>query len=230
MDDPPPFLFIFLCYYQCIKKYMISIYAIFQKAFWIIFYIVEKALFDLTVENRSGLNLAEMKGPYIVASNHKRRIDPFVIGLAFPLTNKIYPIRFMTADGFLKIPILAQYIRLMGGFPTYYKQGIDKSLELPLKILNEGVSVGYFPEGSMNKSDVLKEAKRGVAVLAFKSKAPILPVAIKYSGSKIKVTFGAPFLLPEVVPTNPHEPSVDSYEDMKRSAQVVIKRIGELLE
>lgn len=209
---------------------MMKVYTAFQKVFWVVFFIVRKILFKFTVENRSGLDLAEMKGPYIVASNHKRRIDPFVIGLAFPLTNQIYPIRFMTADGFLKIPILAQYIRLMGGFPTYYKQGIDKSLEMPIKLLGEGVSVGYFPEGSMNKSNVLKEAKRGVAVLAFKSKAPVLPVAIKYSGLKIKVTFGAPFFLPEVVPNNPHEPSVDSYEDMKRSAQVVIKRIGELLE
>ncbi|PJE73953.1 MAG: hypothetical protein COV02_00390, partial [Candidatus Terrybacteria bacterium CG10_big_fil_rev_8_21_14_0_10_41_10] len=126
-----------------------------QKIFWIIFFVVEKVFFDLAVENRSGLALAEMKGPYIVASNHKRRIDPFVIGLAFPLTNKIYPIRFMTADGFLKIPILAQYIRLMGGFPTYYKQGLDKSLEMPIKLLKKGESVGYFPEGSMNKSYVL---------------------------------------------------------------------------
>ncbi|MCR4284156.1 MAG: 1-acyl-sn-glycerol-3-phosphate acyltransferase [Parcubacteria group bacterium] len=210
---------------------MATIYALSQKVFWVIFFIVEKVLFDLTVENRSGLDLAEIKGPYIVASNHKRRIDPFVIGLAFPLTNKIYPIRFMTADGFLKIPILAQYIRLMGGFPTYYKQGIDKSLDLPIKILKGGVSVGYFPEGSMNRSDVLKEAKRGVAVLAFKSKAPILPVAVKYNGfNKVKVTFGAPFFLPEVVPNNPHEPKIDSYEDMKRAAQVVTGRIGELLK
>lgn len=209
---------------------MTVIYTVFQKVFWVVFFIVKKALFNFTIENRSGLNLREIKGPYIVASNHKSRIDPFIIGLAFPLLNKIYPIRFMTADGYLKVPILGQFIRLMGGFPTYYKQGMDKSLELPLKLLDNGVSVGYFPEGSINKSDVLKDGKRGIAVLAYKSKAPILPVAIKFKKFNIRVIFGEPFLLHEVVPNNPHEPSVESYEDMKRVSQVVIKRIAELLE
>jgi len=209
---------------------MTAIYRLSQKVFWVVFFITRKVLFDFTVDNRSGLDLANIKGPYIVASNHIGHIDPFIIGLAFPLFNKIYPIRFMTADGYIKAPILGHYIRLMGGFPTYYKQGVDKSLEIPLKLLERGVSVGYFPEGSMNRSDTLKEAKQGVAVLAFKSKAPILPVAISFKGLKMKVVFGAPFLLPEVVPSNPHEPQIDSYEDMKRSAQVVIKRIAELLE
>lgn len=211
-------------------KYMTKVYRIFQEVFWVVFFIVRKTLFDFTVENRSGIDLAKIKGPYIVASNHKSRIDPFITGLAFPLFNKIYPIRFMTADEYLKIPILGHYIRLMGGFPAYYKQGIDRSLELPLKMLEQGVSIGYFPEGGINRSDTLKEAKRGVAVLAFKSKAPILPVGIEFKGFKIKVVFGEPFHLHEVAPTNPHEPSVDSYEDMKRSSQVVMKRIKELLD
>lgn len=208
---------------------MTKVYTVFQKVFWVVFFVIKKTLFDFAFENRSGLNLGEIKGPYIVASNHKSRIDPFIIGLAFPLFNKIYPIRFMTADGYLKVPILGQFIRLMGGFPTYYKQGIDKSLELPLALLEDGVSVGYFPEGGVNRSDTLKEGKRGIAVLAFKSKVPILPVAIKFKKFKISVVFGAPFFLHEVTPTNPHEPSVDSYEDMKHASQVVIKRIGELL-
>ncbi len=208
---------------------MTKVYKASQKVFWIVFFLVRKTLFNFTVENKSGLKLGELKGPYIVASNHVSRIDPFIIGLAFPFFNKIYPIRFMTADGYLNMPIVGQYIRLMGGFHTYYKQGIDKSLELPLSILKEGVSVGYFPEGGVNRTDTLKDAKRGVAVLSFKSKAPILPVGVEFKRFKMRVVIGEPFYLPEVVSNNPHEPNIDSYEDMKRSAQVVMDRIGKLL-
>lgn len=203
------------------------IYKISQTIFWPPFFILAKIIFRLKVINKEKIDLKNIKGPIIVASNHKSYIDPLLIGLAFPLFNKIYPIRFMTADGSFKIPIVSQFIKLMGGFPTFYKQGMEKSLKLPLEILAFGGAVGIFPEGKrIIKNDGVGEAKAGIAFLAMKSQSMILPVAFKIKPLlKREIIIGKPFFLQDLVNKNI---DVNSYDEMKNLSQIAIKKIAEL--
>ncbi|MEK7481772.1 MAG: lysophospholipid acyltransferase family protein [Patescibacteria group bacterium] len=203
------------------------IYKIIQTIFWPPFFILAKIILRIKVINKKKIDLKNIKGPIIVASNHKSRIDPLLIGLAFPLFNKIYPIRFMTADGYLKIPILGQFIKLMGGFPVFKKQGIEKSLKLPLEILASGGAIGIFPEGKMVKDENSESgAKIGVAVLALKSQSPILPIAIKIKPLlKYEIIVGEPFTMQNLIDKNI---DVNSYDEMKDLSQIVMKKIAAL--
>ena len=201
------------------------IYKMVQMIFWLPFFALAKIVLRLKVINKEKIDLKNIKGPIIIASNHKNHIDSFLIGLAFPMFNKIYPIRFMTADGSFRIPIISQFIKLMGGFPVFRKQGIEKSLELPLEILGSSGAVGIFPEGKRAKGDNFGEAKIGVAVLAIKSQSPILPIAIKIKPLlKREVIVGKPFFLKDLIDKNKNI-DVNSYDEMKNLAQIAMKKI-----
>ena len=197
-----------------------------QMIFWLPFFALAKIILRLKIINKEKIDLKNIKGPIIIASNHKSYIDPLLIGLAFPLFNKIYPIKFMTADGSFKIPIISQFIKLMGGFPVFYKQGIEKSLKLPLEILASGKAVGIFPEGKRAKGGNFGEAKIGISILAIKSQSPILPIAIKTKPLlKYEIIIGKPFYLQNLIDKNI---DVNSYDEMKNLAQVAMKKIAAL--
>ena len=66
-----------------------------------------------------------------------------------------------------------------------------------IKLLNEGLVLGIFPEGTRNRtSELLLPFKYGAVSLAFKTGAYIVPAGItgkyKFRG-KIKVKYGKPF-------------------------------------
>lgn len=109
-------------------------------------------------------------------------------------------VRYMAKEELFKIPLLSSFIRRLGAFPVSRGKGDVGAIKTALKLLEEGHIVGIFPEGTRLKHKKGKtiKAKPGAALLAQKSGAPILPVAIcgRYRPfSKIKIVFGKPFTL-----------------------------------
>ena len=78
-------------------------------------------------------------------------------------------------------------------------------LQDSLKVLNEGLVLGIFPEGSRSETGKLSRGNPGVALIALRSGAPILPVGIsgtdKLKGTgwlkrpKVVMKIGEPFRL-----------------------------------
>jgi 1-acyl-sn-glycerol-3-phosphate acyltransferase len=135
--------------------------------------------------------LRGIKGPLIVAANHDGRIDPvwidFLIEKANPYEEK--EIRFLVWYKYYDMPILGWYIKAMRGFRVINKQGLG-ILDPAVDFLNSKGMIGIFPEGKIKKqSDKDRKAKRGIAYLAWKSKAPILPIYLKYHKRWKKLPF-----------------------------------------
>jgi len=88
----------------------------------------------------------------------------------------------MAWDNMFETLFYGMSFRLLGAFPTFTGQGLDKSLFIPKEILKTKGTVIFFPEGKCVRDDSLNRPKRGAGVLA--SQFPdmsILPIAI--SGS-----------------------------------------------
>src|SRR5438094_510850 len=106
-----------------------------------------------------------------------------------------------------------------------------------LGLLDGGLVVGFFPEGTRSRTGALGEAHPGVALVAVRSGAPILPVAItgtealpldaKAAGRahrgrpRVRVTVGAPFHLP---PRPPGEK-----QDLAAATERIMREIAALL-
>jgi 1-acyl-sn-glycerol-3-phosphate acyltransferase len=127
-------------------------------------------------------------GPVILASNHLSNFDPPTVGVK--VRRKVH---FMAKEELFKIPVFGPLIHSFGAFPVK-RGGVSKdAIKSAIALLKEGNVLGIFPEGSRNNQS--GAAKKGAAMIAVRSGAAIVPVAIigKYRPfSKISVCYGKP--------------------------------------
>ena len=170
-------------------------------------WLIGKTLFNLflhfKVEGQE--HLKSLKGPLIVSFNHVSWIDPFFVDAAFPLCSNLIPIHFAAAYKYYWM--LFPFSAIAGAFPVKRRVGLKKTLAKALKILKKGGTVGIAPEGKRRHFGRPRKGRRGVAFLALKTNALILPVYIQGAlglkalemllrKNKIVVKFGKPFRLP----------------------------------
>lgn len=169
---------------------------------WPIAGIILRIFYKIEVRGRE--NLDGVKPPLIMASNHKTLLDGFIIVVSFPWLSPILPGRYMTEEFdfrsmalriISRLRILKLFYLLTGGFPSGRGQGIENAIKIPARILKNGGTVLMFPEGFLIRGDELGYFYHGTSALALVSKAPILPVHIKISRGRIRVTFGKVFNL-----------------------------------
>lgn len=133
------------------------------------------ALVPLRVEGRE---LLPARGPYIVAANHISWLDPPAIEFALEI-----PIRYMAKREVFGVPVVGGLLRALGNFPVRRGESDRHALDTALRVLEAGQPLGFFPEGTRSRDGCLRRAKPGVAFLARRSGAPVVPVAIRGSQS-----------------------------------------------
>ena len=170
-----------------------------------------------------------LKGPLIVAANHLNLADPPLLSASIPRR-----IVFMVKHEFYHSVRGARFIRAFGAFPVHRGEMDREALRQAMRVLEQGLVLGMFPEGTRSPNAQLQQAHLGTALIALRSGAPILPVGIngteKVKGVKevvfghphITVTIGQPFFLP----TN--EDKVNSAQ-LKELTDLIMSRIAELL-
>ncbi|AEV68455.1 lysophospholipid acyltransferase family protein [Acetivibrio clariflavus] len=134
-------------------------------------------------------------GPLILCANHNGELDMFFIGYKIKRL-----VRYMAKEELFRNPLFAKFITWLGAFPVKRGKGDVEAIKTSLRILENNEVLGIFPEGTRMKNKDAKSIriKPGVALIAQKSGAPIIPVAVsgRYRPfSKIKVVFGKPFRL-----------------------------------
>jgi 1-acyl-sn-glycerol-3-phosphate acyltransferase len=125
-----------------------------------------------------------MEGPLIVAPVHFSAIDPPLVACAMPRA-----LRFMAKEELFRIPLFGPLIRSVGSFPVRRGAGDVEAIRLALELLRRGHAVLVFPEGARGDGASLLPVSHGVAMLAKRSGALVLPVGI--SGSERVVPRGA---------------------------------------
>jgi len=175
-----------------------------------------------------GVENVPMWGPLIVASNHLSNLDPPLLTASIPRR-----LHFLAKRTLFK-PGVAQFLRAYGAYPLD-RDGRDVgALAWALRLLQRDGAIALFPEAHRNPYRGMQRAVPGVALLALRSGAPILPVAITgterlqplwripFPTGRIRVRIGPPFSLP-LVEGRP------SREVLQALADQVMHRIALLL-
>jgi 1-acyl-sn-glycerol-3-phosphate acyltransferase len=90
------------------------------------------------------------------------------------------------------------FFKLAGCIPVNRQIHDENAKEKAIEVLEKGLALGIFPEGTRNKTKkLLQPFKFGAVSMAKKADATIIPYAItgtyKFRTKDLKVTFGEPF-------------------------------------
>ena len=113
------------------------------------------------------------EGAVIVALNHKSLWDG---PLAYAVLPR--PMSFMAKKELFKNPILAAILKWGGAFPVARGTSDIGAIKAALSALKAGKVMAIFPEGRRVAEGEEHTAKAGVAMIAEKTGAPVVPVAI----------------------------------------------------
>ena len=166
---------------------------------------------------------------YIVAINHTSALDPVFVAIP----KNVPPLHFMAKVELFKNPIVAWVIEHLYGFPVRRGKGDTSAIEYGEKIIEEGHVMAICPEGKRvkDKDGVPQKAKSGVALIASKTKASVLPVAICCNGpikagKQVTVSYGKMLTLADMG-LDKEETTVS---DIKNAANLVMDNILALWE
>jgi 1-acyl-sn-glycerol-3-phosphate acyltransferase len=126
-------------------------------------------LYHLEVEGQEKVPLT---GPVIIAGNHLSALD-IVLGAVSPR-----PLVFIGRGDLFGYPGLRLVLNDLGIIPVARGNADVGAIKAALRVLQTGGAVGIFPEGTRSRSHTLASFKTGVAALAIRSGAQVVPVGI----------------------------------------------------
>ena len=133
----------------------------------------------LRIDAPGGLSSVPQKGPLIVITNHTGQVEVPVFA------NLLQP-RKITGWGKAEAfenPFLKWVFGAWDIIPVHRGEADLTALKSALRMLEEGRIFGVAPEGTRNKTGILRRGLPGAAILAMKSGAPVLPV-VHWGGEK----------------------------------------------
>ena len=168
------------------------------------------------------------EGGYIVCANHVSATDPIALCYAF----KKNQVHFMAKKELFNIPLLAQLIKLLGAFPVDRSGNDVGAIKNAIKLVNEKKCMGIFPQGHRYKGEDPRgtKTKNGVALIATKTKADILPCYIWRKKNKFRL-FGRTYvIIGEKIPFDTLGYDPDASGEYLRVTQIAFDRICSLGE
>jgi 1-acyl-sn-glycerol-3-phosphate acyltransferase len=126
-----------------------------------------------------GVNNLDPQKSYILVSNHQSNFDIFVLLGYLPIQ-----FRWTAKAELFRLPFLGWAMSRIGYIPIERhrpKKAYRSMLQAAEKV-KKNVSIMIFPEGTRSPDGNLQPFKKGLFLIALKSQAPILPVAIRGTG------------------------------------------------
>lgn len=180
----------------------------------LISWFVCRVLFNLKTE---GIEKLPPDNKIVIAANHASYIDPIALGVAIPKR-----IRWVVRKDVYSVWWLKWLFFLTGMIPE------NGAVSSSVSCLESGDTIGVFPEGTRSWDGKLQAGKRGVAVLALRTGAFVVPCATRGSFEAyprtallpsphpVKVTIGSPLKFEKA--ETPDEAMINSALDKIMSA------------
>ncbi len=189
-----------------------AVQAMTYKFFRGIFRLIFRLFFKVEVIGRDQIPFET--GGIIFCSNHISNWDPFFVG------SQVEPmLRYMAKEELFKIPLFGKLLPKLGAYPVKRGAVSKETIVNSIRIIRGGGHIVIFPEGTRGGGS----AKRGAAILALKSKAIVVPVAIISSYklfAPLRVVYGAPLDLTTF--------NTENSDEGQRAADAIMSSIEQL--
>jgi 1-acyl-sn-glycerol-3-phosphate acyltransferase len=122
----------------------------------------------------------------VFASNHTSELDPIIMTMILRKAHGFLPLFYVSREKSFYIKSSWRQLiyggaifRMCGAYPVYVNQhDYEKSLHNHISLLENGNSICIFPEGKRSADGKVGEGKGGVGYLAYRTRRPVVPVAI----------------------------------------------------
>ena len=141
----------------------------------VVVHIVNRLVFRTTVTPQGAV---PADGPVIIAPVHRSFIDFLV---ASEVTDR--KVHYMAKDTLWKNGVLARILPPLGAFPVHRESADREALRRAQRVLDAGEVLILFPEGERRTGPVIENLHEGVAFLAARTGATVIPVGIGGSAS-----------------------------------------------
>ncbi|BEV35232.1 lysophospholipid acyltransferase family protein [Synechococcus sp. M16CYN] len=183
-----------------------------------------RGLFRGSTEGKSNV---PQQGALVVAANHGSHLDPPILGHALGR-----PVAFMAKAELFDVPLLVLLIRSLGAYPVRRGASDRNAIRTATATLNAGWATGVFLDGTRQPNGRVNAPLPGAALLAARSGAPLLPVAILNSHRAL----GSRQFWPRLVPIQlrigtPIPPPISRRRvDLDATTALLQERINALLD
>ena len=176
-----------------------------------------------------GVEHIPKEGPGIIAPNHVSYADPPLVAALVPRM-----LHFMMLHEHYYHPYFHWLFKRLPCIPIRQGRVNAESLKESLQVLESGELLCVFPEGGRSKDNRLMSPMPGVALLALKTEAPVIPAGINGGfeaygphlsfprPKRVTINFGPPLIFKKE--ENP------SKERLREVSQEIMERIGALLD
>jgi len=176
-------------------------------------------------------------GPVILAANHISNADPVLVGawLTPRLGRRIH---WLGKKEMFDWPVVG-WVARNGGIVPVDRDGADvEAFRTASRVLEAGEVLMVFPEGTRSPTAELQPPKDGLAMLALRTGATIVPIGISNTdrlwpkgrpiprpGGHVSMRIGAPFRIADLLP-----PEVDRKAAKRVATTLIMRRIAALLD
>jgi len=169
-------------------------------------------------------------GPFVVVANHASFLDPFFVGY----TSKEREVGFMAKEELFRIPLFGLFIKNCGASPVKRGARDEGAIRQFHDFLHAGKPLVLFPEGTRTLSGEIQTPKKGVGMLLYNARVPVIPAYIAGSfqswpkgkflprPGKTSVTYGPPIPLEDLYAGKPER---EVYAEI---ASRVMEHVGRL--
>ena len=176
-----------------------------------------RIMYKMDVE---GLENIPLKGRVIICSNHVSLLDPLVLAAVSPRK-----LNYMAKKELFEKKILGFLIKNLGAFPVDRDKGGLSAIKKAIKILSRDDAFAMFPQGTRVHNVNDNSSKPGIAMIAIKSKSPIIPIYVDTEYKlfkKLKLTIGKPISFNEY-----YDQKMDT-DQYKSLSELILKEIYDL--
>lgn len=151
------------------------------------------------IDHVEGIENVPANGSAILMINHISFVDPFTVMNVLP--RNIVPMAKVEVYSY---PIIGIFPRIYGVIPVQREEMDRRAIQGALEVLRAGEVILVAPEA--HRGSELRRGKEGVAYLATRGNAPVIPVAIdgtigfptlplspRWHGPGARIIFGEPF-------------------------------------
>lgn len=182
-------------------------------------------------------HLDDVSGPVVFAPNHMSEVDALLLPLALPKISKFSPVYFVVKErrfyntstfGWRRHLYQSWIFRMLGAFAVRSGlQDYETALSSHVDLLRRGGAVCIFPEGRMSKTGTPGRAHGGMAYLAVRSPAAVVPVRIHGTAhlSLVRFFLRAHSVSVEFLPPRSLVVPAGTPEDYRRAAQGVLDEV-----